>query len=74
MSSAYTILLFIVAQVIILITTFWRIETTRRQDRTEGQREQIQDTIKILLAPELRDIDRRLSNIEGQLGAHSRSR
>jgi len=73
MSPVATILLFIVSEVIILITTFWRIESTRRQDRTGSQREQIQDTIQIILAPELRDIDRRLSNIEGQLGARSRS-
>jgi hypothetical protein len=73
MSVLDTVLLFVVAQVIILITTFWRIETTRRQDRIEGQREQIEDIITIILAPELRDIDRRLSNIEGQLGARSRS-
>ena len=73
MSPLGTILLFIISEVIILITTFWRIETTRRQDRTEGQRDQIENTIKIILAPELRDIDRRLSNIEGQLGARARS-
>ena len=73
MSPLGTILLFIISEVIILITTFWRIEATRRQDRTEGQRDQIENTIKIILAPELRDIDRRLSNIEGQLGARARS-
>jgi hypothetical protein len=71
--SSETLILFLVAQLVILGATFWRIEYTRRADNREDLRDQITDTVKIMLAPELRDIDRRLSNIEGQLGARVRS-
>ena len=72
--SGYTLLLFIISEVVIIAMTFWRIEATRRSDYEGDQRVKTQDMVKVILAPELRDIDRRLSNIEGQLGVRSRSR
>lgn len=72
--SGYTLLLFIISEVVIIAMTFWRIESTRRSDYEGDQRVKTQDMVKVILAPELRDIDRRLSNIEGQLGVRSRSR
>lgn len=72
--SGYTLLLFIISEVVIIAMTFWRIESTRRSDYDGEQRVKTQDMVKVILAPELRDIDRRLSNIEGQLGVRSRSR
>lgn len=72
--SGYTLLLFIISEVVVIAMTFWRIESTRRSDYQNDQRGKTEDMIKIILAPELRDIDRRLSNIEGQLGVRARSR